>query len=450
MYKNLYIKTYGCQMNVYDSIKIGDLLKPFGYQVTKSIEVADMVILNTCHIREKATEKVYSELGQIRKLKEKLSKEITIVVAGCVGQAEGKEIFKRAPWVNIVVGPQSYQTLPELLTKLARQEKHVLNLDFTKESKFDDLPESLVSQGPSAFLSIQEGCDKFCRFCCVPYTRGAEFSRPVEKIYREALLLASQGSKEITLLGQNVNAYHGLNDKGSSASLAELITHIAKIDKIERIRYTTSHPVDMSEDLIAAHGSIKKLMPFLHLPVQSGSNKMLEKMNRKHTVEQYIEIIENLKKARPGMLFSSDFIVGYPEETEEDFQDTLELVKKVKFAQAYSFKYSPRPGTPASIMQQLPEDIKNERLQRLQALLSQQQTECNQQFLGKTLEVLVEKKGKHDNQYVGRSEYMQAVSINNGEKYLGKVVRVKIDKIFSYSLSGKVLQESHLKKEVAA
>jgi tRNA-2-methylthio-N6-dimethylallyladenosine synthase len=448
MYKNLYIKTYGCQMNVYDSIKIGDLLKPFGYQLTESMETADMIVLNTCHIREKATEKVYSELGQIRKFKEKLSKDIIIVVAGCVGQAEGKEIFKRAPWVSIVVGPQSYQTLPELLALLARKKKHVLNLDFAKESKFDDLPKSLVSQGPSAFLSIQEGCDKFCRFCCVPYTRGAEFSRSVEQIYQEALLLASQGSKEITLLGQNVNAYHGLAEKGSSTSLAQLIEHIAKIDKIERIRYSTSHPVDMSDDLIEAHGSIKKLMPFLHLPVQSGSNKILAKMNRTHTIEHYIEIIEKLKKARPGILFSSDFIVGYPEETDKDFQDTLELVKKVKFAQSYSFKYSPRPGTPASIMQQIPEDIKNERLQQLQKLLSQQQKECNQQFLDKTLEVLIEKKGRHDNQYVGRSEYMQAVSVNDGEKYLGKIVKVKIDKILTFSLGGEVIENVSKKEKL--
>ncbi len=442
MSKDLYIKTYGCQMNVYDSIKIGDLLKPFGFRITDSMQNADMVVLNTCNVREKAAEKMYSELGRIKKIKNKSAKNMIIAIAGCVGQAEGKEIFKRAPWVDIVVGPQSYQTLPELLIQLEREKKHVLNLDFIQDSKFDDLPESQKPQGVSAFLSIQEGCDKFCKFCCVPYTRGAEFSRTVEQIYREALHLSSQGSKEITLLGQNVNAYHGLNYRNESTSLAQLIAYIAKIEPIKRIRYTTSHPIDMTDDLIEAHGTIPKLMPFLHLPVQSGSDKILKHMNRKHDVNQYLTIIKKLKKAKEDILFSSDFIVGYPGETEEDFNNTLQLVKEVKFAQSYSFKYSPRPGTPASILPQIDENIKNERLYLLQELLSTQQRQCNEKFLGKTIKVLIEKEGKHKNQFIGRSEYMQAVSLYSSKDNLGEVVDVKVDKVFSNSLGGQIISKT--------
>lgn len=437
--KNLFIQTYGCQMNAYDSIRIGDLLKPFGYKTTEVIEDADMIVLNTCHIREKATDKVYSKLGRIRDLKKKLGKEIITVVAGCVGQAEGKEIFKRAPWVDVVVGPQSYQNLPELLAKLSRENKHVWDLDFAEESKFDNLPESLKPQGPSAFLSIQEGCDKFCKFCCVPYTRGAEFSRPVEQIYREALLIASQGSKEITLLGQNVNAYHGMDHEKKQASLADLIKYVAKIDEVKRIRYTTSHPLDMSDDLIEAHGSVEKLMPFLHLPVQSGSDKILKEMNRKHTAELYFDVIERLKIVRPGIGFSSDFIVGYPGETEKDFEDTIELVRRVTFAQAYSFKYSPRPGTPASIMAQVPEEVKVERLQRLQTLLNQQQHDFNKQSVGKTMDVLIERTAKHENQYAGKTEYMQTVILDNVSEYIGKIVKAKIVKASPNSLQGELV-----------
>jgi len=442
--KNLFIQTYGCQMNTYDSMRIADLLKPFGYQSTSVIEDADMVVLNTCHIREKATEKVYSRLGRIRDMKQKLGKDLIIVVAGCVGQAEGEEIFRRAPWVNIVVGPQSYQNLPELLSKLARENKHVWDLEFAEEGKFDNLPEHLTKQGFSAFLSIQEGCDKFCKFCCVPYTRGAEFSRPVDKVYREVLLLASQGSKEITLLGQNVNAYHGVGYDGNQASLADLIRHIAGIDQIKRIRYTTSHPYDMTDDLIEAHGDVQKLMPFLHLPVQSGSDKILKDMNRKHDVRFYLDKIVKLRKAREGIAFSSDFIVGYPGETEQDFLETMELVKTVGFAQAYSFKYSPRPGTPASIMQQVPEEEKADRLERLQALILQKQIEFNMGSVGNNLNVLLERHSKHEGQYSGKSEYMQTVRVTNAAEFIGEIVRVKIIDAGTNSMYGELVKTNQV------
>jgi len=445
--KKLFIQTYGCQMNVYDSIRIQDLLKPFGYQSTDVIEESDMVVLNTCHIREKATEKVYSRLGRIRDMKRKLGKDLIIVVAGCVGQAEGEEIFKRAPWVNIVVGPQSYHTLPELMAKMVREgKKHVWDLEFVEEKKFDNLPEAIQAQGYSAFLSIQEGCDKFCKFCCVPYTRGSEFSRSLEQIYREALMISSQGAKEITLLGQNVNAYHGLNNEGEQISLATLIKTLSGIESIKRIRYTTSHPLDMSDDLIEAHGSIPQLMPFLHLPVQSGSDKILKAMNRKHDSKLYFEIIDKLRKARSDIEFSSDFIVGYPGETEQDFLETLELVKKVKFAQAYSFKYSPRPGTPASIMTQLPDEIKDDRLQRLQALINEQQKNFNKSVVGREMEVLVEKQGKYQGQYSGKNEYMQTVNMDGAQEFVGEIIKVKIIGASANSIRGEIIKT----KQVAA
>ncbi len=438
MEKNLYVKTYGCQMNVYDSIKMEDLLKPFGYKFNDQLDQADMVILNTCHIREKATEKVYSELGRIKKLKDKKlanNSNMIVVVAGCVGQAEGKEIFKRSPWVDAVVGPQSYQNLPELMSQLMRDKKHVFDLSFVEEEKFDKLPETTKSQGPSAFLAIQEGCDKFCKFCCVPYTRGAEFSRPVANIYREALSMITQGSKEIHLLGQNVSAYHGLSPEGKEISLASLINSLAKIPGLERLRYTTSHPTEIYDDLIEAHGNIPQLMPYLHLPVQSGSDKILKDMNRRHTAEEYLQVIAKLKKARPDIAFSSDFIVGYPGETEQDFRDTMAIVQEVKYAQAYSFKYSPRPGTPASVLPQLPEDIKNERLQELQALIKKQQDEFNASFLGKELNILLEKTGRKENQLVGKSEYLQAVTVENSTNAkIGDIVKVRVNKIMTNSL----------------
>ena len=441
--KKLYIKTYGCQMNVYDSNKMLDLLKVFGYEVTENLTEADLVILNTCHIREKAAEKVYSELGSIRKLKQtrlKAGKEMLIVVAGCVSQAEGDEIFVRAPYVDIVVGPQTYHNLPELITRVSREQKIVLNLDFPVISKFDSLPDTQKIDGYSSFLTIQEGCDKFCKFCCVPYTRGAEYSRSLPELYRESMLLVSKGAKEISLLGQNVNAYHGKDEKGNEINIADLIRHIANIPGLERIRYTTSHPNDMFEDLINLHGLEKKLMPFVHLPVQSGSDRILAAMNRKHNADKYIEIIENFRKVRPDILFSSDFIVGYPGETEQDFEDTMELVRKVNFSLSYSFKYSPRPGTPAAAMDdQVPEEVKSQRLARLQALLSNQQDQINQQAVGRVFSVLFEKKGKHPGQILGKNEHFQAVCANGDESMFGKILSVKVNQVNGSTLSGEII-----------
>lgn len=442
MAKQLFIKTYGCQMNVYDSIKMQELLVPFGFEETKELESADIVILNTCHIREKASEKVYSELGRIKKMAEKRADkpEIMIVVAGCVGQAEGEEIFKRAPYVDIVVGPQSYHNLPELIARIARSEKHLIELDFIEEAKFDNLPESSSVQGGSAFVSVQEGCDKFCSFCVVPYTRGAEFSRNVEEIYRETMAVVSRGAKEVQLLGQNVNAYHGQVHDQQKYNLASLISHVAKINGLERIRYTTSHPRDMDDNLIALHGTEAKLMPFLHLPIQSGSNKMLKAMNRKHSREEYIAIIDKLRVARPDIVLSSDFIIGFPGETEEDFADTLDLVKKVRYGQCFSFKYSPRPGTPAASKAQVPEKIKAERLAILQAELAKQQLEQNQSSIGKIMPVLFEKTGKYPGHIVGKTPYLQSTYIENGDpKLLGQIAQVKITKALLTSLAGEVV-----------
>ncbi|MBN8530746.1 MAG: tRNA (N6-isopentenyl adenosine(37)-C2)-methylthiotransferase MiaB, partial [Alphaproteobacteria bacterium] len=370
--KKLHIKTYGCQMNVYDSARMADVMAPLGYKTTDSADDADLIILNTCHIREKASEKVYSELGRIRvakKVREDSNNPILIAVAGCVAQAEGEEIMKRTPFVDIVVGPQSYHELPELVAKATRKAGGVVALDFPAVSKFDHLPEPSAPASGSAFLSVQEGCDKFCTFCVVPYTRGAEYSRPVADIVREAESLVKRGVVEITLLGQNVNAYHG---EGEDGTLAKLIRRLAKIPGLKRIRYTTSHPRDMDADIIAAHGEVEQLMPYLHLPVQSGSDRILKAMNRKHTAKEYLAIIENLRAARPDLALSSDFIVGFPGETEEDFQATLGLVKQVGFASAFSFMYSPRPGTPAEgYGNQIDEEVKAERLHRLQTLLSE-------------------------------------------------------------------------------
>ncbi|MBP9792147.1 MAG: tRNA (N6-isopentenyl adenosine(37)-C2)-methylthiotransferase MiaB [Rickettsiales bacterium] len=439
MMKKLYIKTYGCQMNVYDSLKMQDLLNPMGYTPTETINEADMVILNTCHIREKATDKVYSELGRIRQIKDKFKSDMIIVVAGCVGQAEGDKILKQAPWVNIVVGPQSYHTLPELILKIGRDNKQAINLEFLEDTKFDDLPEALQPQGISAFLTIQEGCDKFCKFCCVPYTRGAEFSRSIEEVYREARSIVAKGSKEITLLGQNVNAYHGVDHNGKVYSLASLMHLLSNIKDLERIRYSTSHPIDMTDDLIEAQGSVKQIQPYLHLPVQSGSDKILQHMNRKHDTKFFLDIVKKLRKVCPDLAMSSDFIVGYPGETEEDFLETISLVKEVGFTLSYSFKYSPRPGTPGSLMEQVPEDVKDDRLQRLQSLLNQQQKDFNESFYDKELEVLVEKEGKKAGQYVGKSQYMQSVIIDDAKEMLGKIVKVKITEVLAHTLKGKVI-----------
>jgi tRNA-2-methylthio-N6-dimethylallyladenosine synthase len=443
MTKKLFIKTYGCQMNVYDSIKMKELLSPFGFESTEDMSDADMVILNTCHIREKASEKVYSELGRVKKTKDQRvdRPEMIIAVAGCVGQAEGEEIFRRAPYVDIVVGPQSYHTLPDLVAKLARSEKHLIELDFVEEEKFDNLPQNFEGQGASAFVSIQEGCNKFCTFCVVPYTRGAEFSRNVEEIYRESMAVVSKGAKEVYLLGQNVNAYHGKGiDGDENYTLPDLIRHVAKIGGLERIRYTTSHPRDMDDDLIALHGTEQKLMPFLHLPIQSGSNKMLKEMNRKHTREEYFTIMDKLRVARPDIVFSSDFIIGFPGETDEDFADTFDLVKKIGFGQGFSFKYSPRPGTPAASMKQVPEDIKIERLAILQKELFQQQLRLNESCVGKILPVLFEKNGKYDGHIVGKTPYMQSAYVENADKSLiGKIVNVKINKGLPISVSGEIV-----------
>ncbi|MDE3017117.1 MAG: tRNA (N6-isopentenyl adenosine(37)-C2)-methylthiotransferase MiaB [Pseudomonadota bacterium] len=439
MTKKLYIKTYGCQMNVYDSRRMEGVLAPLGYRAQDSAEGADLVILNTCHIREKAEEKVYSDLGRVRQEKEKKS-SMLIAVGGCVGQAEGEEIIRRAPFVDMVFGPQSYHQLPEMVTRAIRDNGGVVELDFAPERKFDALAESALPQGVSAFLSVQEGCDKFCSFCVVPYTRGAEYSRPLAAIEQEARRLVDQGALEITLLGQNVNAYHGDNG-GSTASLADVIARLAAIHGLERIRYTTSHPRDMSDDLIAIHGTEPKLMPFLHLPVQSGSDAILKKMNRKHTAEFYLDIIARLRASRPDIAFSSDFIVGFPGETEKDFEDTLTLVEQVKYAQAYSFKYSPRPGTPAAGDEQIAEDVKDGRLQRLQALLRMQQTAFNESSVGKTMQALLDRDGKLEGQLLGKSPYMQSVHVRDAENLRGQLVDVAVTGAYLNSLAAVILSE---------
>jgi tRNA-2-methylthio-N6-dimethylallyladenosine synthase len=440
MSKKVFIKTYGCQMNAYDSSRMQDVIRPLGYEATDEMEQADLVILNTCAIREKATEKVYSDLGRVKKLRQKTGKHFMIAVAGCVSQAEGDQIFKRAPYVDIVVGPQSYHDLPSMIAKIENGKRHAIELDFIEEKKFDKLPEEYTPQGPSSFVSIQEGCDKFCTFCVVPYTRGAEFSRPVEKIYREVMQMASKGAKEIVLLGQNVNGYHGLCPDGKEVNIAFLIRHIATIPQIERIRYTTSHPRDMQDDLIELHGSEPKLMPFLHLPVQSGSNKVLKLMNRKYCVEQYLEIIDKLAAVNPNLQLSSDIIVGFPGETDEDFQDTMDLVDKMAYAQAYSFKYSPRPGTPAAERPQIPEAVKTERLIALQSKLQEWQLKFNKKAIGKTMPVLFDKDGKFDGQIIGKTPYMQSVYVaGSADSLYGTIANVTISDAFLNSLTGSII-----------
>ena len=438
--KRLFIKTYGCQMNVYDSERMRDVLRPLGYQPVDTAENADLVVLNTCHIREKATEKVYSELGMIKKMKEASGGRMTIAVAGCVAQAEGAEIMRRQPAVDLVLGPQAYHKLPEMVARASRAVGERLETEFETLEKFDALPKTREADGPSAFLSIQEGCDKFCTFCVVPYTRGAELSRPVDDIIFEARNLAAQGVRDISLLGQNVNAWHGAPPKlegGKEWGLGQLARHIAKIGGIDRIRYTTSHPRDMDDDLIAAHGELPELMPFLHLPVQSGSDRILKAMNRGHTAEHYLDIMRKMRDARPDMALASDFIVGFPGESDQDFEDTMNLVREVGYAIAYSFKYSPRPGTPAADMfGHVPEEVKDERLQRLQALLKQQQTEFNASKIGQTVPVLVTGKGRNPGQMHGRSPWMQAVHFDGPEHLSGQIVDVRIAGATLNSLSG--------------
>jgi tRNA-2-methylthio-N6-dimethylallyladenosine synthase len=437
MKKKLFIKTYGCQMNVYDSARMADLLAPIGYVPTDAPQDADMVILNTCHIREKAADKVYSELGKLRDMKDERGGKMVIAVAGCVAQAEGAEIVAREPAVDIVVGPQSYHRLPEMIAKISREKGHALETDFPAEDKFDALPEQSTQTGVTAFLTVQEGCDKFCTFCVVPYTRGAEYSRPVMQIEAEARRMVERGVREITLLGQNVNAYSGEGPDGEAWSLAALIRQLAKIDGLARIRFTTSHPRDMSDDLIAAHGELEKLMPYLHLPVQSGSDKILAAMNRQHTREHYFQLVERIRAARPDLALSTDIIVGFPGETDEDFEDTLDLIRQVGFASHFSFKYSPRPGTPASTSaKQVPEDVKDARLQALQSLLFAQMRAFNASSEGRTMPVLFEKQGRYAGQAIGRSPYLQSVHVENAGHLLGQIRDIRIESVFPNSLKG--------------
>ena len=425
-------------MNVYDTERMTELLQAEGYTSTDSAEEADMILLNTCHIREKAAEKVYSELGRFKHLKSE-NPNLKIGVVGCVAQAEGEEIIRRQPLVDLVVGPQSYHKLPLLERQINNGQKKV-EIDFPTEDKFDFLAKRTdIRRAPAAFLTIQEGCDKFCAFCVVPYTRGAEVSRPVEKVVSEVHSLVDRGVKEITLLGQNVNAYHGTFSGNLQFTLAQLIWKLEKISGLERIRYTTSHPNDMKDDLIDAHANCQKLMPYLHLPVQSGSNKILKKMNRSHTAEAYVDLISRVRKARPDILISGDFIVGFPEETDHDFADTMELIRKVKYGQSYSFKYSGRPGTPAAERMQVPEGKKNIRLQELQQLLSEQQKTVQEDMVGRTVSVLFEKTGRQIGQVVGKSDYLHAVHVPGEENKVGLLENVLITGSNANSLEGKIV-----------
>jgi tRNA-2-methylthio-N6-dimethylallyladenosine synthase len=438
--KRLYIKTYGCQMNVYDSARMADLLAPLGYRVVDAPAAADMVVLNTCHIREKAAEKVYSELGRLRVLKRERAASggrMVLAVGGCVAQAEGAEILRRAPHVDIVFGPQTYHRLPAMVAGILAAPaggaaRGLLDTEFPEETKFDFLPEAAAaSPGIAAILSVQEGCDKFCSFCVVPYTRGAEYSRPVADVLAEARRLVAAGAREITLLGQNVNAYHGVAPNGSTASggewgLGRLVQALAEIDGLARIRYTTSHPGDVDDGLIAAHRDVPQLMPFLHLPVQSGSDRVLAAMNRKHTADDYRRLIERFSAARPDMAFSSDFIVGHPGEDDADFAATLALVEEIGYAQAFSFKYSPRPGTPAAQAAQLADAVKAARLATLQELLWTQQRRFNEASRGRVLPVLFDRPGRHDGQLIGRSPYLQSVHVEGGADLLGALLPVRI------------------------
>ncbi|WP_299504161.1 tRNA (N6-isopentenyl adenosine(37)-C2)-methylthiotransferase MiaB [uncultured Roseobacter sp.] len=432
--KKLFIKTYGCQMNAYDSERMAESLGGQGYVETQTAEEADMILLNTCHIREKAAEKVYSELGRLKALKTE-NPDLKIGVTGCVAQAEGEEIMRRQPAVDLVVGPQSYHRLPQMEARV-RAGQTALDTDFPEEDKFETLKgRTKAARAPSAFLTVQEGCDKFCAFCVVPYTRGAEASRPVTRILDEARELVDRGVRELTLLGQNVNAYHGAGPDGGEHSLAQLIWALNDIDGLERIRFTTSHPNDMTDDLIEAHGSCDKLMPYLHLPVQSGSNRILKRMNRSHTAESYLRVIERIRAARPDILMSGDFIVGFPEETEEDFQATLDLIENVRYGYAYSFKYSTRPGTPAAERAQVDAEVADERLQRIQALITRQQQEIQDTMVGRDLHVLVEKPGRNPGQMVGKSEYLHAVHIENSDAAVGDIVPVRITEAKRNSLA---------------
>ncbi len=447
--KKLFIRTYGCQMNVYDSARMADVLAPLGYAPTDAPDDADMVIVNTCHIREKAAEKTFSELGRLRRLKDAKAAaggRMVLAVAGCVAQAEGEEIVRRAPYVDMVFGPQAYHRLPEMLARATRAADGrggsgagVLDTDFPVEPKFDSLPDAQTAPARAAFLTVQEGCDKFCTFCVVPYTRGAEYSRPAADVLAEARHLVAGGARELTLLGQNVNAYHGDGPDGRTWSFARLIFALSEIDGLARIRYTTSHPREMDADLIAAHGDCEKLMPYLHLPAQSGSDRVLAAMNRRYTADEYVEIIGRLRDVRPDIALSGDFIVGFPGETDADFEATMALVQRVGYAQAYSFKYSPRPGTPAALLDdQTPDAVKAARLSALQDLLNTQQLAFNQRTVGATVPVLLDREGRRPGQLVGRSPYMQAVHVDAAADVFGEIVPVVISAARANSVAGSV------------
>ncbi|MBR2817662.1 MAG: tRNA (N6-isopentenyl adenosine(37)-C2)-methylthiotransferase MiaB [Reyranella sp.] len=452
--KRVFIRTYGCQMNVYDSDRMADVLRPLGYALADTPEQADLVVLNTCHIREHASEKVYSELGRLRDTKTERraeGRDLTIAVAGCVAQAEGEEIVRRQPAVDIVVGPQAYHRLPELLAEAERKSAirragkrlpgaGVLDTEFPADSKFDHLPSPQGVRAGSAFLSIQEGCDKFCTFCVVPYTRGAEYSRPVAAILTEARQLVAAGAVELTLLGQNVNAYHGEAADGSTWSLARLILALAEIDGVARLRYTTSHPRDMDDDLIRAHGEVPQLMPYLHLPVQSGSDRILEAMNRRHGRDLFLDIVDRLRRARPDLALSSDFIVGFPGESDADFDDTMRLIDQVGFASAFSFKYSRRPGTPgAALPDQIPESLKSARLAALQALLGQQARAFNASKVGATVPVLFAETGRKPGQIVGKTPWLQSVYAEGNARLIGHIVDVRLIEGHANSLAGEIM-----------
>jgi tRNA-2-methylthio-N6-dimethylallyladenosine synthase len=444
--RKLYIRTFGCQMNVYDSARMADVLAPLGYAAAASAADADMIILNTCHIREKASEKVFSELGRLRPLKVRRNMSgdrLILAVAGCVAQAQGAEILRRAPYVDIVLGPQTYHRLPEMVAHVARAGGQILDTDFPPEAKFDFLPQSAAPRGVTAFLSVQEGCDKFCTFCVVPYTRGAEYSRPASSIIAEARCLVAEGVREITLLGQNVNAYRGDAPDGGAWGLARLLRALADIPDLARLRYTTSHPLDVDDALVAAHRDVPQLMPFLHLPAQSGSDRVLRAMNRRHSSAEYRAVIDRLRKARADLALSSDFIVGFPGETATDFAETLALARDVGYAQAFSFKYSPRPGTPAAALpDQVPDEVKVERLAELQELLAGQQRAFNAASVGLALRVLFDKRGRHRGQLVGRSPYLQPVHAQGPDRLLGAVVEVTIVRAEPNSLGGEIVHSS--------
>ncbi|MBZ9701128.1 MULTISPECIES: tRNA (N6-isopentenyl adenosine(37)-C2)-methylthiotransferase MiaB [unclassified Mesorhizobium] len=433
--KKVFVKTYGCQMNVYDSQRMTDALAADGYTATQTIGEADLVLLNTCHIREKAAEKVYSELGRIREMKAERAaagRELLIGVAGCVAQAEGAEIIRRSPAVDLVIGPQTYHRLPDVLARVRGGEK-IVETDYAIEDKFEHLPQpkraEVIKRGVTAFLTVQEGCDKFCTFCVVPYTRGSEVSRPVAQIVAEAERLAEAGVREVTLLGQNVNAWHGQGENGEEWGLGRLLFRLAEIPGLARLRYTTSHPRDMDDELIAAHRDLPALMPYLHLPVQSGSDRILKAMNRRHTADDYLALLDRIRAVRPDIALSGDFIVGFPGETEADFEATMELVRQVNYASAFSFKYSPRPGTPGAEMAgHVPEAVKDERLQRLQALLLKQQQDFGLSLVGRTIDTLIEKPGRQAGQKVGRSPWLQPVIVDEKAGEIGDIIQVRITK----------------------